>query len=328
MPETSLQHTTAVKPKRQLTLAGRFPLSDAYATSFEIMDNTCYLSTSGGLTLLNITNPGEIDQLGSAKFNLIDEIGISICMMDNRHVYLGSNHALSLFNVSDKLKPKLIKRHSFSGHMENMVLHENRLYMTRNNYGFSIADMGSPTGLPVITGHFSGGNNAWIRGLFLHNKIAYVTKYVDNALLLLDISKPAFIKPLKCVVIPEAHDAVTPRLSSVVVENDHAYMAGGQNGLVIANVADPMNASVVSSILAKPVENGIVDVCVNGNIAYVADAESGIYVIDITNPAVPLLKEAITIKGGASRIKIVDNQLYCLNNLANDSKLLIYTLSE
>jgi hypothetical protein len=325
----SLRNASAIKERtQQLSLAGKLTLRDAYATGIEVADNTCYLSTSGGLTIIDISNPEAISVLGAASFKLMDEIGISICIMDSKHVYLGSNHALHLYNVSDKRRPQSIKQHMFSGQLESIILQQDQLFITRNNYGFSVIDMSNPLGLPIVTAHFSGSPNPWMRSLCIEHNTAYVTKYLDNTLLLLDISKADSVSLIQSIDIPKVDPAIAPRLSSVVVANGFAYMAGGQNGLVIADVNEPEHATVVASILAKPEENGIVDVCVYDNTAYVADAESGIYVIDVTDPAIPKLTQAIAIKGGAARLRIAGNYLYCLNNQAHDSKLLVYKISD
>lgn len=311
---------------QQLEKLGEFSITNGYANDLATSGNTCYLATSKGIEILNIANPANIKSLGKGTFDFVDETGLSIAVRDNQYVYLGSNYALHLFDVSDNANPFSAKRNTLNGEIQNIVSFEDRIYITRTNFGFSIVDISDPLSSPIVTGRYTGGSNPWLKGLHIEGTKAYTTKYIENTLLQLDVSDAANVALMRSFTIPKQGQSNTPKLHNVFVAGEYAFLANGQNGLVVADLsADDID--VASSIFSKSQDYGIVDVFTKGTYAYAADAESGIRIVDISDPASPLLSATVLIPEGASRVKVVGDKLFCLNNSANNSKLIIYTIT-
>lgn len=313
---------------QHLNKTGECPITNGYGNDLIVAGSNCYVATSKGIETLQYTSSGNFTSLGKAGFDFADETGLSIGIRDNNYVYLGSNYALSVFDVSNKQNPYSVKRNTTSGEVQSIIADGNRVFITRNNFGFAIADIAQPQSSPVYTGRYPGSNNPWMRGLSINGNTAYVTKYIENTLLLLDISNAASVSLQKSFAIARQGQANTPKLYNVFVSGNYAYLANGQNGLVIVDVSDLGNIHIKGSVLSKSQDHGIVDVIVNGNYAYLADAESGIRIIDISDPSAPLLHSTIDIPEGASRLRFSNGKLFCINNSVNNSKVLLYTSSE
>ncbi len=103
----------------------------------------------------------------------------------------------------------------------------------------------------------------------------------------------------------------TPRLAAIVtdvaVAGNYAYVAMGDEGLRIINVADP----------AIPIELGVADtpgtarsVAKAGDFVYVADGDEGLRVINVTNPMFPVETGFYNTAGFAAGVTVVGSLAY------------------
>lgn len=89
--------------------------------------------------------------------------------------------------------------------------------------------------------------------------------------------------------------------SGIDLSSDHVFIAAQQRGLMIYSRLDQQ---LVSEI-ALPGE--ALKVMVSGNYAYVASRQGGLNVVDISNPALPVLVDNFDTVGYATSIDIKDN---------------------
>lgn len=93
------------------------------------------------------------------------------------------------------------------------------------------------------------------------------------------------------------------------------------NGLVILDVADPVNPTHVST---TPLAGQGLSISINGSHAYVASGLAGLHVLDISDPAVPLLVATLPMEGSARRLRIQDSLAF----VATIAKLYIVNISD
>jgi 6-phosphogluconolactonase (cycloisomerase 2 family) len=109
-----------------------------------------------------------------------------------------------------------------------------------------------------------------------------------------------------------SYDTTGSALGVDVVGN-YAYIADGTNGLVILDITDPTNPTLVGSL---DTAGNAYKVRVVGDYAYVADGNSStdgdFKVIDITNPASPTLVDDIVLHD-VSDVRIAGNYAYLAN---------------
>ncbi|MGD9732349.1 MAG: C13 family peptidase [Desulfamplus sp.] len=101
-------------------------------------------------------------------------------------------------------------------------------------------------------------------------------------------------------------------VSDVTVVDGKAYIANGNYGLQIVDVANPAIPVLVGSVnnmtSSTSMKNTSIVAVVDGN-AYIA-VDSGIEVVDITNPVRPVIIGSVNTKGYVEDITVVDGKAY------------------
>jgi hypothetical protein len=94
---------------------------------------------------------------------------------------------------------------------------------------------------------------------------------------------------------------------TVTVRGTTAFVADGAGGLVVADVADPANVS----ILGRAVLGGTAqDVVLDGNLAYVAAGSAGMVIVDVSNPAAPTPISSVPTYGNAVAVAVAAARAY------------------
>jgi len=106
----------------------------------------------------------------------------------------------------------------------------------------------------------------------------------------------------------------------VVVDGDYAYVADGENGLVIINVEDPLAPKFAGNYIpsyGSPAAAGVYDtdgfasgVAVSGDYAYVADGTNGLVVIDVSDRTAPVEVGSYDTDGTARRVVVQGSYAY------------------
>ena len=110
----------------------------------------------------------------------------------------------------------------------------------------------------------------------------------------------------------------------VTVRGDYAYVADGDTGLSIINIADPTAPELVGSLTT---DSGAYGIAVAGDYAYVADGDAGLKVINITDPSAPNLAGSLDTDGMAFGVAVAGDYAYVADydkglqiiNIANPS---------
>jgi len=84
--------------------------------------------------------------------------------------------------------------------------------------------------------------------------------------------------------------------------NKYAYVAAGEEGLIIVDITNPRNPKRLSSL---DVGSFSVSVFVMNNYAYIADRDTGILIVDITDPKHPKLVKHLHEIGGALDVHVL-----------------------
>ncbi|MFH1029626.1 MAG: hypothetical protein V1770_00015, partial [bacterium] len=98
--------------------------------------------------------------------------------------------------------------------------------------------------------------------------------------------------------------------SNVFIAGNYAYVADGTSGLLIINIGDVENPSLVGNYDTPSASK---DVVISGDYAYVADSYSGLQVIDISNPQNPTFAGTYKTLGFANGVDVLGNYVYIAN---------------
>ena len=138
----------------------------------------------------------------------------------------------------------------------------------------------------------------YVSDLFIDNDLMYITHF-DCQLTIIDISDP--LNP-GVVSVSNLNDDS----NHVFVSEDKAYIANDR-GFIILDVADPFNPFYVNGIFDLPGNDH--DLSVSGNLAFISRGIAGMYIYDVSDPAMLIFQANVLFNNNA-----VD--AFCQNNFA------------
>ncbi len=155
-------------------------------------------------------------------------------------------------------------------------------YVAAGGTGLQVVNI-SNKATPTVVGTLDTPGNA--NGVAVAGNFAYIADG-SAGLQIINISNPA--TPVLIGTFATGGEA-----RDVVVRAGRAYIANGANGLSIVNVALANSPSLIGS-LDTPGQGKGIAVDLQRNLALIADGTSGLRVIDISNPAVPVNRGFVT----------------------------------
>lgn len=179
------------------------------------------------------------------------------------------------------------------GFANGVDVNGNFAFVAAGGSGLQVVNV-SNRSAPVIAGSLPLPGNA--NDVKLLSNLAYVAAG-SAGLHIIDVSNP--LAPVKVGTLSTGANAL-----DVAVRGTKAYVANGSNLLI----ADVTNSATPVRLSTLPLSGTIqgVDVDTQRNLAVVAAGTSGIYVVDISNPAAPILR-GTAITGDARDVAIQGN---------------------
>ncbi len=231
--------------------------------------------------LIGIENSAQSEDEQIFSYNL-EEIGgfkgataaVSVAVQDNIAFIADQIQGLIAVNFADKTNISVLGTYQDSDEsVYDVLIKDNHAFLAHGRAGFKIVDISDPVNM-VEVGAYDDGGNIW--SLFIDNNIVYSVDRTDG-IEILDISD--LTNPVEI-----SHYDGHP--FDVFVKENYAYIAAGISaGLEIVNLKDIENPRKVAEI-----DDGIVDavgITVSGKYAYLATRDTGIKVIQISNPNRP-----------------------------------------
>lgn len=116
------------------------------------------------------------------------------------------------------------------------------------------------------------------------------------------------------LLVVDISDPANPTLLStfaavgqaVVASGDYVFLAAGAGGLRIVSVANPSAPALVGSVSTT----GATGIAVDGDQAYIADGSSGLRVISVSNPAAPSIVATFNTAGSATDVEVDGDYVY------------------
>jgi hypothetical protein len=167
----------------------------------------------------------------------------------------------------------------------------NYAYVEDFGTGLRVFNVSTPVS-PTLTGTCTDVKNAVC--LAASGTTVFTGASRGGGMIVIDASNPAM--PVK----RGTHGSISPQ--GIALVGSTAYVAAGAAGLLVFDVSDLDNPSVLATCAPSGINAG--DVCVRGTRAYVADHECGLRIIDITNPALPVSEGATPNAISASQVAV------------------------
>jgi len=274
-------------------------------------------NSAHGLMVYDLSTPsdpvltGGIDSTASTQRVTVSE----------PYAYLADKHGgLKIIDLGNHKWPDVLGVFVTPGWPNEIVVVGDYAFVAEGNAGLQVYDVTAPLDIQPrgnvdIDGHASG--------LFISEGLAYVANYLSDGYLIygnlqiVDISNPD--TPSIIGGLDTLGDGW-----EVSVEDDHAFVADGRAGITIVDVANPALPAISGNIPTETHPEGIIaeagylyiadgeglkivdpesqqtvgsvdtpgtakDICKVGDLVYVADRLSGVQVIDVHEPSMPIL---------------------------------------
>jgi hypothetical protein len=277
--------------------------STAFAKATVISDSCAYgTSWNSGLYVIDISDVSNPHVIGHYDTSgLSEDIAIT-----GLHAYIAEaatsreKAGLRVVDVSAPAAPNEVSYWDVPGIAETIVVKEPYAYMGARD-GLWVLDISDSTN-PRELGHCDVCG--YHRSMVVSDSYAYVAASEDG-LRIVDIADPALPQ--------EISHYLTPGFAqSVAVSEPYVYVALQCSGFCVVNVSDPLNPQETRVYESWEIDR----IVVSDSCAY-AVGDSGLTVIDVSNPAIPVLISSCDDIPGLSHVAVSDSCAYCLKQIWN-----------
>jgi hypothetical protein len=254
-----------------------------------------------GLQLLDVTRP---EQQVPVQINLDSSIttlagvAMDVSIVRDRAYLAYDGVGLYILDTTNPAAPKLVGMLSLpqtENRAVGLTADTAMVYLAALDHGLIIVDA-TNTAAPTTVGQFSAP--ASVLNMAIQGDYAY-TVDGTRGLWIFDLINPETPQEIHFVSIPEA--------SGVFLDDSHAYVAAGSNGLRIVNISDPKNSYIEGSLDTEGFAQAVLVIRRPGSdppirYAYIADGANGLIVMDVSNPATPVRVGSLAGIGTAFRL--------------------------
>ncbi len=278
--------------------------------------NYLYLGNSNnGLKIFNVSDPTNINEIGA-----LPDLDVRDLDIKNSNLFVAANTKFSIVDISDPANPSEIAFLSFSAHA--ITLGTDFAYVAGNKAlrVISVSDPSNPfqAGITSYQGSIDAIGYAYnyvflddyfdAGGYYLNTIRAFYVGDPENPVETqsFDISgniKDIFTKDglvytaaenaglyiLNAFEFEQVWDLEYSEPCAVTVEGNYAYVVQRTfpSILHIFNIIDPENPVEIGSCTIDNTSDWLQGITVKGPYAYVVQGQSGLHIIDISNPSAP-----------------------------------------
>lgn len=294
------------------SIAGPIDLVDASGAS-------AYVTRGGTLTVWDITDPAAPVRRGAQT--LPEQIwGFTVV---GSTAYVAAGHSgLFVLDLSDPERPAVHGSITTPGQAKNVAVSGGRAVVADHMSGIDVIDLTDVTA-PVSLGSFY--TDGYARDVAMFGTFAYG---VDNpsGFYVLDLEHPDPLEPLGMI-----QSAPAPRFVEILeADPGIAVMVGGapydpfrvlrsqpadavpRGALHVYDVSDPATPVPLASF---PTPGGAQRVALRGSLAYVADGDAGLSVVDLSTPSDPQLAGAYRTERAVRDVAVADHAVLVLTGV-------------
>jgi len=265
------------------------------ALGVAIKDDLAFVANyDQGLEILNISNPSKPEKISSVKVpNYAEEVYI----FHNIAIVTSKYNGLAFVNIANPYSPTIIEILELGNTVAEVDMRFNLLHIITENDGLYIYDISNPY-QPL---HISNWDSGYFHsGISVLNKLICLSGY-GVGLEIIDLtiySNPTFISSWN-----DSTGTALGVYASLINEDNIAFLANDNSGLEIINFTNVHNPTKIGEYNGL---SNVVDVIVENNIAYLC-SDSGIAILDVSDPTSPIELDIYTSDGDCTDIAINDN---------------------
>lgn len=265
-----------------LNLQNEFQTACSYIRDFFFYNNILYLSCSSEneskfLIYTNFpSNPTLSTNLKLPQF-------LRKGTYNNGKFFLISKNEIYII---DEQTLKLISKYEGLQNGNSLFFFNSKLFVSDSN-NVLIIDISNPSNPSLIT-TINLGNN-FSKDIWVNGNIAYI---IGNKLLIYDLDNYQILSTL----------SFPTTSTEIYLYGQNLYVAGGDSGLLIVDISNINNPTILSNYKLNNAK--IEDVVVNNDRAYLAYGDSGLKILDVSNPNNPQLINTLNNLGYVSKLDV------------------------
>ena len=231
-----------------------------------------------------------------------------IVIKNNLAFIAGRENGITILDITDPFNPTILSRYDTLEFSCKVDISDNVLFTTNRQAGLEIVDITDPSNPQFLCKlDFEG---EW-QGVILQENFLYVTQWGDSRVIVFDVSDPVF--PIELTRVPlSAYGQGLDVRGNLLCAATGEGGPTGINGMDIYDISIPSSPVHLSTVELYPysVPFDIWSVVISGNYAFVTDGNYGAYVIDISDPANPVVMAHATTQGQAINLAVDDGRFY------------------
>jgi len=248
---------------------------DDWVMDLDIYKGFLYLTCGeAGVKILDLTEPASLTEVAGFKLNnnvwnidiFESNAFISAAIDSGRGV-------LYIYDLSSPIEPDLMATVEFDSTPREIRLFDSTLYVSTPRDGIYLLNI-SDISNPEIVSHLNRQAN--FQDIELYGDYALTVGW-GKGLSIFDLTEPASPRLVRTF---DAFGA-----DKIIIDDTVAY-AGGSHGVRLLDISNPLDPALINQIAVRPKTRGFdYD---NGRL-YVVDADSGLYMYDVSSPENPML---------------------------------------
>jgi hypothetical protein len=313
------QGMLVVDASLQPTLTEKFDVPLPGADLDVLVDNDIayIIADTLGLYTVDVTDPSQPNQLGFDISRISNGLrtprGIAL---NGQYAYIADiNNGFSVYDISNPSELKELSRVEKPQGMTDVAISGNFVYVSmqehekREKRGMLVYDVSNPS-QPNQVGFMKTDHSSWT--VTVQGNYAYFPEFIEmietgqpSNLFVFDISNPA--GPVEA---GKADTAINnPEAMCIEVAGNYAYVGDGTKGLRIFDISNPATPVEVGSL---PDIRIVEDLVVVGDKVFTA-SYAYVSVVDVSNPAKPVLEDMYVSSGLSMGIDAVGNTIYVVD---------------
>jgi hypothetical protein len=253
-----------------------------------------------GLKVLDVSDPARPTEIGSVDTSWYESY--SVAARDSfAYVMWWVDYGLAAVDVSDPANPKLAGGCTVFNMPEALVVRDSLLYIAES-YRFEVASLAQP-GAPVVVGACALPDMMFRYGIDEKDTLAFVADGVSG-LQIVDVARPDSPAIVGSPTLPNG-------AIDVAVRDTFAYVVSGN--LYIVSVADPSSPYLIDSVVLPAFGWSVAatdSLLFVGSSGYVRGSASEIRLLDIRDPAKPVLHGSLVAPDVVCRLAWAEPRLY------------------
>lgn len=228
----------------------------------------------------------------------------------NRAYVADAERGLVVFDIAQTIPVVTWKQGECKGY--GIYIQSNLAFLAASQTGLYIFDISTPDSPRLISQRPTSGD-AW--DVWVSEKYAYVAD-LDKGISVIDVSSPAVPRKVALVTWDRS-----PSAEIVRGEGNFIYVAAGSRGLIVINIADPLQPEVVGKFKSGPEGFGE-GLCVKDRLVYLANGheenieENGLFIIDAHRPDSLAVKGKCTFSDWVEGVCLAGNYAFVTNTFS------------